>query len=71
MVNHGILFFTPGKADKRQSFTYIEDVVEAFVLALEHGKKNNVYIIVANDAPSTKEWITIIAEVKYNLIELI
>jgi len=62
MVNHGILFFSPGKADKRQSFTYIDDVVEAFVLAIDHGKPNNIYIICADDAPTTKEWVLLISK---------
>jgi nucleoside-diphosphate-sugar epimerase len=56
MINSGILFFIPGKGNKQLSFTYIDDVIDALLLAASHGKINNIYIICSGSLTVT-EWI--------------
>jgi len=64
MVNQGLLFFIPGSGNSYVSFTYIDDVVDAFIktLDLQNEKINNqIYNIASNDRMTYKEWFNLVA----------
>jgi nucleoside-diphosphate-sugar epimerase len=64
MVNQGLLFFIPGSGNYYTTFTYIDDVVDAFIktLDLQNEKINNqIYNIASDDRMTYKEWLSLIA----------
>lgn len=57
-VNDGVLFFIPGSGDKKLCFTFVDDVVDAFIASVSAGKPNNTYVISTAEAPTIEQWIT-------------
>ncbi len=63
-INNGKLSFLPGKGDKYIQFTYVEDVVQGFVKALENEKSTGeTYIISSDDYYTYKEAFQVIASI--------
>jgi len=61
MVNQGILFFIPGSGNRKLSFSYVDDIVDALMLAANNGKLQSTYIICSGNL-TVKEWIVTIAK---------
>ena len=63
-VKNGKLNRLPGKGDKYVHFTYVDDVVQGFIKALENPKKaiGETFIIASDDYYTYKDTFTIIAE---------
>jgi len=62
MINQGLMFFYPQGASKyRVSFLYVDDVVDAFMLALTQGAPGSVYNLAPSNAETYADWISVIS----------
>lgn len=54
---------SPGSGKKFHSmWTFVDDVIDAFVLAIDKGKPNSTYIISGDDTLNVSQFLNVLAE---------